>query len=66
MALIAEAVNGLPGNEDLIAIEERALEGEAPAVDLLEFVLGHKPAGTPDRRRATGRYGDDGRAEPDG
>ncbi len=45
VGLIAEAVNALPGNEDLITIEERALEGEMPAFDLLAFVLGRQSAG---------------------
>ncbi len=35
VALIAEAVDALPGNADLIAIENAAILGEKPAIDLL-------------------------------
>ncbi len=67
VALIAEAVDGLPGNEDLIAIEERALEGEIPTFDLLDFVLGRRVAGAvEDEQRPDGGDGDGEPAtEPD-
>lgn len=44
LALISEAVEALPGDGDLIAIEEAAIRGERPAVDLLAFVVGPSPA----------------------
>lgn len=40
VALISEAVNCFPGNEELIAIEQAAILGARPAVDLLAFVIG--------------------------
>jgi len=43
LALIAEAVNGFPGNQLLIGVEDAAQRGEIPTVDLLEFVTGRRP-----------------------
>lgn len=40
LALISEAVEALPGNADLIAVEDASIKGERPAIDLLAFVVG--------------------------
>jgi hypothetical protein len=40
VALVSEAVEALPGNADLIAIEEAATRSERPAIDRLAFVVG--------------------------
>lgn len=56
---ISEAVEGLPGNRALIGIEEAAVGGEKPNVDLLAFLLDPAPdevvdETTPHNRTAEG------------
>lgn len=46
-ALISEAVEALPGDEGLIAVEKAALEGERPSLDLLGFVVDAPTAEAP-------------------
>lgn len=52
LALISEAVDGLPANADLIAIEDAAVRGEKPVVDLLAFVVGPTAAEVGDEAAA--------------
>lgn len=40
VALVSEAVDAVPGNAELIAIEEAATRCERPAIDLFAFVVG--------------------------
>lgn len=45
VSCISEAVDGLPGNETLISVEEAVIRGEKPAIDLLELVVCRRPPG---------------------
>jgi hypothetical protein len=44
VVLISEAVDALPGCEELIALEGAAARGNKPRIDLRDFVVGQEPA----------------------